>query len=259
MVVVTTHSMISAYKNSSAYGLVCELGMVLNTLYGAQNELSLSFATPTGVRALPNVVMCLGAPGVNLQGANIVLKEVTQHELRTGTASKILEPLAGWGPETLALPDVLANDAYYATSYRHVRYDDFAANGAGASLVRWGHSFEPHGNRTRAMSDNCVVLSMSSPGWRADSIYNVTVALPNPVQGDGAANATATVDVWLGSLDEHEAGVGYSTLAMRGPKYGTRCGTMNVSTNNTGSAAPIAGSWAKALAAANSTRSRSLR
>ena len=201
---------------SGLTGLLCEIGLISSVALGDNSTLEFSFALPHVRPQYDAVLACFTAPGMALQPGGVSVASATEYH--NGARRPISADLM---PEvdTLTIPDALANDPYFAESYRQTRYDDIPrSDPALGDVVSWNGDRDA--GYTRSAADNCVMLSAE---WQSDRIYTVGLDYPNPPAGAGNHLGLwiAPLSGGAGADDDPASGWSYT---IRGHKYGMVCG-----------------------------------
>ena len=167
--------------------------------------------------ALPGLLFCL-PQSYDISAANRTLVSVrevdadgAEGEELVGTPFAAAASLYGLSPvEAVSLPDVLAADAYYSSSLRYWRYDDFELRGGVVGdVVR------------HAAGANCALIS--ARWWEPNTRYAVTMRLGMDVP-DGVT-ASSPPPLWTAPLAYElvEEDAGRVAFTVRGDKYGQVC------------------------------------
>eukprot|EP01044_Picomonas_judraskeda_P008060 COSAG03_NODE_898_length_5429_cov_1.947467_1_plen_569_part_10 len=232
------------------------------------------------------LLTCFSTPRMALQPGDVAVERAMSYDpsgLETVISADLLPTV-----DTLTIPDALANDPYFASSYRlrpsslvwalcacqssrrrpsdrerccagryryrQERYDDFRrADRRLLELVSWNGAGDTA--FTRSAADNCVMLSAE---WYANRRYTVELSYRNP---PAPTVATAEeISVWLAPLSGEAALLGGSeewaeevgwSYAIRGHKYGTVCGADGGPDGSSSGSSALSASASSAFAASD--------
>lgn len=217
---------ITTPQSVGSTGLLCELAMVASLGFGQSSSLEFTFALPTAQAKYDSLLVCFNTPGMQLAVDDVIIDSITETKTAAGPATPLsaddmLEVGQMRGAKhvpdtTLNLEDALANDPYFAQSYRNSRYDDFKAVDPRLTSLVQGPSTGAAGN-----------CAMMSGGWLSSRVYTITLNYTNPVAPSSGGGAD--IKLWLAPMHAaaaspaHDVDEGWP-YAVRGYKYGALCG-----------------------------------
>jgi hypothetical protein len=212
----------------AAAGLACELDSLTNLRYGEKSIAKFSFSPLYSPKSFQHLLVCFNTPRMQLYPENVTVVSAREHNPRQATERGLL-PIPEATPSTI--PDILANDRYFAQSFQLVRYDDFKFFDPNLeNLVQW--------NTKLNEKNNCVVLSST---WQFNQVYEVRLEYANPAASASILDSE-NIGLWIASLSMKDTDQGsvkaYVAPEMLGPKSGVVCDLNGVPVTGVGAEQP---------------------